>query len=50
MNDIIEFVNGLVEQEKWKAYENIKAKLKGMDLSEEEYMAALKQAVEELKI
>lgn len=50
MNEMNEFVSGLIEQEKWKAYENIKAKLRALDLSQEEYMAALRLVVEGLEL
>lgn len=50
MNEMNEFVSGLIEQEKWKAYENIKAKLRALDLSQEKYMAALRLVVEGLEL
>lgn len=50
MNEMSEFVSDLIEQEKWKTYENIKARLRALDLSQEEYITALRQVVEELGI
>lgn len=50
MDEMSEFVSDLIEQEKWKAYENIKARLRALDLSQEEYITALRQVVEELGI
>lgn len=50
MNEMSEFVSGLIEQEKWKAYENIKARLKTLDLDEEEYIAALRLVIEGLEL
>ena len=50
MDEMSEFVSDLIEQEKWKTYENIKAKLRALDLSQEEYITALRQVVEELGI
>lgn len=50
MNEMSEFVNGLIEQEKWKAYENIKARLKALDLDEEEYITALRLVIEGLEL
>ena len=50
MNEMSEFVSDLIEQEKWKTYENIKARLRSLDLSQEEYITALRQVVEELGI
>lgn len=50
MNEMSEFVSDLIEQEKWKAYENIKARLRELDLSQEEYMAALRLVVEGLEL
>ena len=50
MNEMSEFISGLIEQEKWKAYENIKARLKALDLSEEEYITALRLVIEGLEI
>lgn len=50
MNEMSEFVSDLIEQEKWKTYENIKAKLRALNLSQEEYITALRQVVEELGI
>ena len=50
MDEMSEFVSDLIEQEKWKTYENIKARLRALDLSQEEYITALRQVVEELGI
>lgn len=50
MDEMSEFVSDLIEQEKWKAYENIKARLRALNLSQEEYITALRQVVEELGI
>lgn len=50
MDEMSEFVSDLIEQEKWKTYENIKAMLRALDLSQEEYITALRQVVEELGI
>lgn len=50
MNEMSEFVSGLIEQEKWKAYENIKARLKALDLDEEEYITALRLVIEGLEL
>lgn len=50
MNEMSEFVSGLIEQENWKAYENIKARLKALDLDEEEYITALRLVIEGLEL
>lgn len=50
MNEMSEFISGLIEQEKWKAYENIKARLKALDLDEEEYITALRLVIEGLEL
>lgn len=50
MNEMSEFISGLIEQEKWKAYENIKARLKDLDLTHEEYITVLRQVIEGLEL
>ena len=50
MNEMSEFVSGLIEQEKWKAYENIKARLKALDLDEEEYITAVRLVIDGLEL
>ena len=50
MNEMSEFISGLIEQEKWKAYENIKARLKALDLTQEEYITSLRQVIEGLEL